>query len=346
MRLKLVLLTVMLMAAVSAAHAEDQLRVGLVLPLSGPVADMARYALEGFRLGVAGTKIEVFSEDDQFDPKRSVEAFQKLLDHEHINVAVALGSGPSNAVAPVAESKGVVFLPLAGDPNVSKGRPHVIRTRISGQAEGRAIAAAMKRSGVKKVAVICAANEYPISVCSGLREGLGGMIVRNDEVLPQENDFRSIITTLRREQPDAVFMGLMPGKISAFAKQFRQLGLTQSLWSTAWLYSDVEVRSSNGALVGARLMAPPLEGKAIELLQSKIGGGSLMLYAAQFYELGRMLASCDQKSGDLLACLKAIHGFDGSLGTIDFAVEDGDQFLGYPFVLQEATAEGFVRARQ
>jgi branched-chain amino acid transport system substrate-binding protein len=69
------------------ARAADTLKIGMVLPLSGPAAAVGRYALAGVKIaldrvnksgGVLGKQLELVTEDDQTTNPGAMLAFSKL----------------------------------------------------------------------------------------------------------------------------------------------------------------------------------------------------------------------------------------------------------------------------
>jgi ABC-type branched-subunit amino acid transport system substrate-binding protein len=78
-----------LLCSVAASHAQSSVKVGMVLPLSGPlagtgndIAQGARAAVDAFNQagGLKGQKIELLIEDDRFDAKLSEELARDLIE--------------------------------------------------------------------------------------------------------------------------------------------------------------------------------------------------------------------------------------------------------------------------
>lgn len=76
-----------------AAQAADPIKIGMVAPLSGPIADAGRYGVQGAKLaveevnkagGVLGRPFELVIEDDQSLNPSTVLAFAKLADDKDI----------------------------------------------------------------------------------------------------------------------------------------------------------------------------------------------------------------------------------------------------------------------
>src|SRR5579863_8007520 len=82
----------------TATKAADPIKIGVVAPLTGPIADAGRYGVQGARLaveevnkagGVLGRPLELVIEDDQSLNPSTVLAFSKLADDKDIEIGRA-----------------------------------------------------------------------------------------------------------------------------------------------------------------------------------------------------------------------------------------------------------------
>ena len=93
-------------------------KIGYSLPLSGPVAGVVEYYLEGWKAhiaafnaagGINGTKIDVDYKDDQFTPDKAKANSTEFLQSEHVNSLITFGSG---AVGAMADDQNAACVPL------------------------------------------------------------------------------------------------------------------------------------------------------------------------------------------------------------------------------------------
>jgi branched-chain amino acid transport system substrate-binding protein len=122
-----------------AAAAQETIKVGIVLPLTGSQAFFGEMESQSFELaleeinqagGVRGRPLEFVLEDDQGRPELGATAAERLIDERGV---VMLGGGYSSAVtlsvAAVAQRKGMPFLVNTGaaDAITESGWDHVFR---------------------------------------------------------------------------------------------------------------------------------------------------------------------------------------------------------------------------
>jgi len=123
------LLANLLALAASAALAQspgiskNEILIGTIQDLSGPVSAYGKQARNGIQLrvdeineqgGVHGRKLRLIAEDHGYDPKRAVLAAQKLASQDKVFAVVShIGTPQNNAAMPVLFEKGVInFMPL------------------------------------------------------------------------------------------------------------------------------------------------------------------------------------------------------------------------------------------
>src|SRR5262245_52739383 len=96
---------------------ESPIKVGLIQPLSGPVAASGNFVRMGAEIGrdwvnakggVLGRKIELVIEDNKSDPKEAASAAEKLITRDKVPVIIgAWGSSMTLAAMPKLEEYGV-----------------------------------------------------------------------------------------------------------------------------------------------------------------------------------------------------------------------------------------------
>ncbi len=112
-------------------------RIGAVLPLTGPSARYGKWIQEGLDLaveninasgGINGRRLAIIYEDDQAQPVNAASAMQKLVNVDR--VPVVFGSWASSAVlaqAPIAERSKTVLMAEAISPKIRDAGDFVFR---------------------------------------------------------------------------------------------------------------------------------------------------------------------------------------------------------------------------
>jgi len=245
--------SILLLATFSGfAVCEDLQRIGLITPLSGPVAPHGHAVLDGLKLGLkAGgcdDKIQLFVEDDGFETKRSVSASQKLLTQDKVQILMTVGSGPTHGVAPISDQYKIPFLALAGDSSAASGHPFTIRLRPPARYEGKLIAQLAKSENAKSVVMLCSSNEFTLAICDTVSSELGDKVIFRTNILPDETDFKTIIAKIRVLNPSHIIPIFLPGKLGIFARQTKELKLNKPFLGGVFFESSSDLETSRGSL--------------------------------------------------------------------------------------------------
>ena len=112
-----VALAIVFAAGAPSAQAQDSVKVGVIQPLSGPVAASGNYVRMGAEIardwanakgGVLGRKVELLIEDNKSDPKEAATAAEKLIVRDKVPVIMgAWGSSMTLAAMPKLAEYGV-----------------------------------------------------------------------------------------------------------------------------------------------------------------------------------------------------------------------------------------------
>jgi branched-chain amino acid transport system substrate-binding protein len=97
----------------------DTWKIGYSLPLSGPIAGVVQYYLEGWKArinafnaagGANGVKIAVDYADDQYTPDKAKANATKFIQSDHVNSMITFGTGQMTAMADLQNSECVPLL--------------------------------------------------------------------------------------------------------------------------------------------------------------------------------------------------------------------------------------------
>ena len=159
--------------------------------------------------GIDGRMLELIVEDSQCSAKEAVTAYRKLTDVDGVKIILGTScSGAMLGVAPLAEADGVIlFSGLASSPDIANAGDYIFRTQISDVEVGVATGNLMWGDGVRRLATITEATDY----AEGVRRTtvaqftkLGGQVVSQETYASDVTDFRTQLSKLLDDQPDAL----------------------------------------------------------------------------------------------------------------------------------------------
>jgi branched-chain amino acid transport system substrate-binding protein len=249
---------------VSDAGAQDAIRIGLVMPMTGVLASNGREAVDAAKLymaqhgdTVAGRRIELIVKDDGSIPDAGKRLAQELLVNDKVDLLGAGLSPTALSMAPiVTEAKIPAVVMISGTSVVTERSPYYVRTSFTlGQQSGIIADWAVQNGSQKAVSIL--SDFAPGAEAGKVFEQhftQGGGIVLDTIKVPLANpDFAPFLQRARDARPDTLFVFLPAGQAAAFARQFTERGLDKSgikLIGTGDIVDDDDLPNTGDSLLG------------------------------------------------------------------------------------------------
>lgn len=218
-------------------------RIGSVAPLTGPQAHLGkdndsgvRLAVEelnasGMKIGDKPVRIELYSEDDQADPRTATIVAQKLAD-KGVNAVIGhLNSGTTIPASKIYHDAGIpqVSPSATAVAYTAQGFKSAFRVMTNDRQQGEVLGRfAVTKLGAKKVAIIDDRTAYGQGLADEVAAAVkanGGTVIAREFTSDRSTDFMAILTSVKAKQPDLVFYGGMDAQGAPMIRQLRALGL-------------------------------------------------------------------------------------------------------------------------
>ena len=230
----------LLAAAPLGANAQEPIRIGLVLPMTGPFASTGRQVEAGARLylaqngdTVAGRKVELILRDDAGTADTTRRIAQELVVNDKVTALAGFGLTPlALATAPIAtQAKTPMVVMAAATSSIIKASPYIVRTSFTLPQVTLGIAEWAAKNGMKKVVTLV--SDYGPGIDAEKtftsRFTLNGGTIPAELRVPLRNpDFAPFLQRVIDAKPDGLFVFLPSGVGAQFMKQFTERGLDKS----------------------------------------------------------------------------------------------------------------------
>ena len=229
------------LGATAPAFAQsDPIRIGLILPMTGPFASTGRQVEAAAKLymaqhgsTVAGRKVELIVKDDGGTADVTRRLAQELVVNDKVAVLAGFGLTPlALATAPIAtQSKTPMVVMAAATSSIIDASPFIVRTSFTLPQATLGIAEWAPKNGIRKVVTLV--SDYGPGIDAEkvfvARFTRGGGQVTDSLRVPLRNpDFAPFLQKVRDEKPDAVFVFLPSGVGAQLMKQFTERGLDKA----------------------------------------------------------------------------------------------------------------------
>lgn len=225
-----------------SALAADPLKIGFVLPMSGPFAAYGKQIEHGARLylkehkdTIAGRKVEILVKDDTgVAPEISKRAAQELLVKDRVDILAGFGLTPSAfAVAPLAtEAKKPMVVMNAASSAITTKSNFIVRTSHTLPQVTAPVASWAAANKIRKVFTLVADYGPGHDAEAQFRKtftAAGGEIIGEVRTPVKNPDFAPFLQKIKDAKPDAVFLFVPPGEQTiAFMKGFAERGLAKA----------------------------------------------------------------------------------------------------------------------
>ena len=256
MRLALTLATLLLIAVSAGAQAPPPIRIGFASAMSGPAAITGEGVRWGATLaveeinakgGVMGRKLEAFFADNKAQPGEAVSAVRKLVDVDQVDVIIGqTHSGACLGAMPVVKELGVpMVIEACSHPQIRAlsgkgGNEWTFRVALDDEIMAYTFARYMARQGVKSSSILAMNNDFGRGAANAYDAAFKKANVKllsTEFFDPGQPDYRPVLTRLKRANPETILAVILASDGAPFMRQFRELGLTQRVFSRGSLGS-------------------------------------------------------------------------------------------------------------
>jgi branched-chain amino acid transport system substrate-binding protein len=216
-------------------------KIGVVLPLSGSMAEYGQNGKEGLTLAAeqlnqsAGKKVSLLYQDSKDAPQDTVSAVHRLVDVDNVQFIIGgLTSSGVLAAAPYAQQKGVLFFsPAASAPGIPEIGDLVFRNWPSDDAMAMKYGEAAYHKGIRKVAVLSVSNDYGNVNSTAFESAFSskGGVVLLKKAFPQgTTDFKTLVAQLSAlKELDRVLVIAYPDEYRSFFQELTRSRLKPNM---------------------------------------------------------------------------------------------------------------------
>src|SRR5499425_3202364 len=230
----------LVLAAPTVGWAQDSVKIGLILPMTGQQASTGKQIKAAVELymkehgdTVAGRKIEVILKDDAAVPDNTKRLAQEMIVNDKVSVIAGFGVTPAAlAAAPLAsEGKVVELVMAAGTSIITERSPYIVRTSFTLAQSTVPLANWAAKNGIKKVVTMVSDYAPGVDAEASFKDQFtknGGQILESIRFPLANPDFAPFLQRAGDSKPDAIFVFVPSGQGATFVKQFIERGLDKA----------------------------------------------------------------------------------------------------------------------
>ena len=362
----LIVLVPAVVACSSNGEEGEPYRIGVMDSVTGPGQSYGTVLVQAKQMavdeinaggGIDGRMLELVVEDSKCSPKDAITAYNKLTDVDGVKIILGTScSGAMLGAAPLAGEDGVVMLSAsATNPDIADAGDYIFRTAINDSNLGIDTGNTMWSDGVRTIATINELTDYAegVRLTSVQRfEELGGSVAVSEAYSSDVTDFRTQLTKLIGESPDAIHVAAQSEFTGGtIVKQLRELGFSGPIYGESVVSGTQALEIAGDAAAGVKAIIPnpdldtELGREFLSNFRERYGFVTLPWFLGSAYDNVYIAAECLKQTGDdqdadgFRDCLYDLT-FSGAIGD-DYSFDEKGEVVGLSNVVVEVlpTAE-------
>lgn len=327
-------------AGIECAQAET-IRIGFIGPLSGGNAQQGLGARNGFRVAIEQANeqglpfnVEGVILDDASDPGTGVSAAMRLVNDRQLVAAIGHWNSPVALATTPLFNRNQIPMVIWGaiSPAITEANlPFITRVTPTLAQENIPLAQwAVVERGFKRIAIVSDTSDYGNANVESFRkatEAAGGEIVDVQRFPVGTTEFRSLLTRVRNQEPDAIYFGGVIAEGGLVLRQIGELGMNTPLLGISGIH-DKKVIEIAGSAAGLAIVSSPkvVENDNLkafyEAYEAADFSDAAGPYAKYAYDATNLILAAIRDVGyeDKRALARAIRNieYEGTLGTTSF----------------------------
>lgn len=303
------------LCALATSAVQAQLKVGVILSVTGPAAALGipeKQTIDLLPRTVAGKSVEFIVLDDASDPTAAVTNARKLITQEHVDLIVGPSLTPNTIALIDAAAEGETpVLSLASsnaivEPLDAK-RAWIFKVPQGDTLQSDGNVRHMVKNGVKSFAYIGFADSYGNSYGREMARFAAAnnvAVVANERYNSNDTSVVGQVLKIIAAKPDAVFIGASGSPAVLPQATLRERGYKGKIYQTNGVTSNEFLRVGGKAVEGTLLLVTPMlvaeqlpasnpsKKPALEFLavyEGKYGKGSRSNFAALSWDAWKIL---------------------------------------------------------
>ncbi|MCE7315867.1 ABC transporter substrate-binding protein [Campylobacter coli] len=219
------------------------INLGVVLPLTGPVAAYGQDVFNGIELANKlnakldnGDEVKLIVIDTKGDKLETTSAVNRLIAQDKVIGIIGEATTPNTiqAISIVEDKKIPLIAPVASGDKLLEGKKYASRVCFSDSFQGDKFASYVtKELNLKNaVVIIDQSNVYSLGLAKAFEKSLkenGGKVIKKLAISSGDKDFRAVVSQLKSLNPDFVYMPIYHPEAALIARQAKQIGFDKLL---------------------------------------------------------------------------------------------------------------------
>lgn len=345
-----------LLLGMQPAGAQEALRIGSILSVTGPAAFLGEDMKAGMEMaiddinaagGIGGKKVEWVFYDAESQTAKAINATKRLLSQDKVDIIVGGGnmSGIAMAMVPMVQRAETPLISTEGSMQIVMPvaeRKYVYKSTVDDDQVIDRVLDYFDKKGIKHIALLADSSGFGQSAVEQMKRlsAKRGIEVGYESFNPADTDLTPQLTRIKNSPAQAIICWTVTPAGVVFIKQAQQLGLDKLTLVHSYGFVDQRYMKLAGDSVGDLLLvsvkfpvgqdlpdADPIKTRIMDLTRRFEARYQRKpnQFVAQTYDAIMLARAAMEKGGKdkekIRAALAGITGFQGVGGVFNFSAE-------------------------
>ena len=239
------------------------IKVGYIGPQTGPSAVLGMDAIPAIQIavdeinskgGINGKPVELIIEDDKYLAKDTVNAYNKLVNIDKVDVILAANYGGVFAIAEQAKKDDVIVIdPLDCNTELAELNENIFCLATETESIGESLADYMVGQNKMTAGIMYSTKDSFMNLVAKSFEdrfvSKGGKVIAKEQFNYEDVDYKTQLLKIKGSNPTGLVI-LGHDEQGIIMKQARELGIYVSFFATGTITSPVAQEAANGNAEG------------------------------------------------------------------------------------------------
>jgi len=312
---------------------EETIKIGVTLPLTGPVAQFGQWRLRGMQLavdeintagGIDGKKLDLILEDDRALPAEAQKIVTKFINVDNVDYIIAGTSAVVPAVVSMVSDK-LIFMPAFMPESVEANSNVFSMFPSLGYEMEILVNYIYNNLNLKKVSIMYVNNDLGLAAKNKFQErfiGVGGEIPLVETFGISDTDYRTQLIKIKNTKSEGLVIIMSGEGLGNILKQANELNLHIKYFghtiTESPVFLSVAGKAAEGIIYTYPFKLDQIEGSFLNKYKSKYNEAPEMYATASYdiiYTIAELVKKCGKNcnAGDVLTI-----DFSGAGGRIKF----------------------------
>ena len=228
---------------------EKVIKIGAILPLTGPAGVPGSKILKGLKLAFKDTNIiKLIVEDSKSNVKEGLSAYNKIITIHNPHLIIVGLSSVAKAIMPEIDKRGIpTIITLSNYPKIAKNLKYGLRFFIDAEYEVDQIVKYLQRKKIKKIGIYYMEDEGSFGVFEIFKKKFKYNIVFTETFKKEEINFRNLIIKNKNKRYEALLCIGYGSALGNLIAQIRELGIKVPIFSTSPMGSSDAQKAARNA---------------------------------------------------------------------------------------------------